>query len=243
MTRAQTWVVTVTGAVALTIAVAAARPASPKSGVHLTKPGEGGPASPKPGVHLTPPGEGGQTPDNPLTLPPGATRIVNFVKSGVKVAMCAEVSGETAPRSGADAPRAQTYVFVDDGKRISKVVVAPGGCDPAWSPDGARLAIVNPDGLWVFTDNGAKGSRVVDTNMPAFGPRTISGRIRFSKPQWSPDGAMVAFVAGNGQISWVEVADATTGKWIFKSPGEASAFSWGPDSKSLVIGGKTVPIK
>jgi penicillin amidase len=185
-----------------------------------------------------------QTRDNPLTLPPGATRVVNFVKSGLKVAMCAEVSGESAPRSGAEADRPQTYVFVDDGKRISKIVVAPGGCDPAWSPDGARLAIVSPEGLWVFTDNGSKGSRIADAAgpQPPAGQRTEFARVRFTKPQWSPDAALIALLATNGGASWVEVVNASSGDRVFKSEPDVSAFSWTADSKGLNIGGRVVPI-
>ncbi len=68
--------------------------------------------------------------------------------------------------------------------------------DPQWAPDGAHLAFVRDDAIWLI---GADGSRpTVVTDHPA-GSRT---------PRWAPDGRQIAFVSRRRGWSQVWLQDA-----------------------------------
>lgn len=62
-------------------------------------------------------------------------------------------------------------------------LVAPGGYDPRWSPDGRRLAFYS-NGLWTVRVDGS-GLRRLPRVRSSIGPRL---------PSWSPDGTRIAFV-------------------------------------------------
>src|SRR5215510_3422251 len=63
---------------------------------------------------------------------------------------------------------------------------APGMRDPAWSPDGKRLAIVVLDRIWTMQADGHDATELTK------GP----GSER--EPAWSPDGKRIAFSADHG---------------------------------------------
>jgi dipeptidyl aminopeptidase/acylaminoacyl peptidase len=133
---------------------------------------------------------------NTVPVPPGARRVINFDKSGSRVAICAEVEPEQAEmmlRNGRKLPA--THIFIDDGQSMRKVVTGLGGCDPAWSPDGTRLAFSAPDGLWVIDDKSDTGRRLVDLT------RQDNARYEtVAQPRWSLDSGALAYVllAGGG---------------------------------------------
>ena len=166
-------------------------------------------------------------------LPPGAVSLVNEDWSGSHLALCAQ-TGEPAIKRGARTI-AQTAVWAGDASAVHKLAAGPGACDPAWSPDGKRLAVTAADGLWIFPAESAAGALVAESRVPA-GQSTEFTYRAFSHPAWSPDGDLVALVVTNGGISWVEVYDALGGALFYTSPPDSSSFSWGATARDLKVG-------
>ena len=175
--------------------------------------------------------------DAPPPPPPGTEKVISYDRQGSRLAVCAQEPGEPIVRGSRRIPRTQVYI-ADKGV-ISRTTIGVGACDPAWSPDGARLAVTAPDGLWVMQGDLKAGERVADATPPA-GARTEFGDVAFSKPRWSPDGRRIGLLVSNGGTTWIEVVDADTGKRVFKSDAEVYSFTWSPDSRSIVIGDRTI---
>ena len=158
---------------------------------------------------------------------------MNEDRSGSRRALCAQTGGETIKRG----PRtiAPTAVWAGDGAEVHRLNAGVAACDPAWSPDGKRLAVTGADGLWIFPSDSAAGTLVAESKLP-LGQLTEFTYRAFSHPKWSPDGVLVALVVTNGGTSWVEVFDARSGRLFYTSPPESDGFSWGPTARDLKVG-------
>lgn len=155
-------------------------------------------------------------------LPPGAVSLINQDRHGALVALCADTGAE-AVQKGSKTIRG-TAVWVGEGATMRRVRAGLGACDPAWSPDGRRLAVTAAEGLWVFPANSAEGDLRVASRPPV---GSIESNYRaFSSPRWSPDGALVGLIVSNSGTSWVEVFEANSGRLFYTSPPENYTFSW-----------------
>jgi dipeptidyl aminopeptidase/acylaminoacyl peptidase len=157
-------------------------------------------------------------------LPPGANTFINEDRSGSLIALCAD-TGQPAIRQGPKTVRA-TAVWAGRPSNLRRLEAGTGACDPAWSPDGRRLAVTSAEGLWVIPADAAVGSLRVVARVPNGEPPERTYRA-FSDPEWSPDGALVGLVVTNGGTTWVEVFHATSGRLFYTSPPQTSSFSWG----------------
>jgi hypothetical protein len=170
----------------------------------------------------------GQTP-----LPPGAVSVVNEDRFGSQHALCVETGGKPVQR-GAQRIKA-TEVWAGESDHLHKLSAGLGACDPAWSPDGRRIAVTAAEGLWVFPAKSPDGSLRVEAKVPIGGPTEFTYRA-FSHPEWSSDGALIALLVTNGGTSWVEAFQASTGKLFYTSPPETYTFSWGSGARDLKAG-------
>ena len=122
------------------------------------------------------------------------------------------------------------------GATSSKVLTGTGSGDPAFSPDGQRIAYVSysPMELRVIPANGGESIKVVDTP-----------NRRIQSPVWSPDGHMLAFLTAglyNYDEIWIvpisEKGQATATPTSFKLPNGTSRplFGWTSENKIGLIG-------
>ena len=153
--------------------------------------------------------------------------------------MCVE-TGEKEVQKGAR-KILPTEVWVGEKDRLHKLNTGIGACDPAWSPDGRRIAVTDADGLWVFPAASSDGRLRVVSKVPLGSPSEFTFRA-FSHPEWSPDGALVAVIVTNGGTSWVEVFEAGSGRLLYTSPPQTYGFSWSGGPRQLKIGDNDVDL-
>ena len=133
--------------------------------------------------------------------------------------------GRAGRSAGREDASPATGVWAGEPPEPSTIAGRAGACDPAWSPDGRRLALTAADGFWVFPADSSEGELRVEARLPVGGSSESHYRA-FSHPRWSPDGVLVALLVSNGGTSWVEVFEVRTGRLFYTSPPGNSSFSW-----------------
>jgi len=163
----------------------------------------------------------------PMTTLPGATAVTSRTLSATLALPAGQIAITFQSfRDGEEG----LYLMRDDGQGQMRW---RAGADPAWSPDGRRLAFSqvqdNRDTLYVL-DTGGKTEPT----------RLTAG---FS-PHWSPDGRMLAFAdtrQGNADI-FVINADSTGERVLRRSPANEIDPCWAPTGRRLAFerGGQIV---
>ena len=140
----------------------------------------------------------------------------------------AEVAGSTG-HSSIDA------VDPRDGRRRTLVEHRGAAYQPAWSPDGDRLAVV-------LGTAGCRSQRPCPQRLVIRDPdeqagRTVVGRGAAAAPAWSPDGATITFTWDRGEGPAVWVLDVATGSLerVTRGPGGDAEPTWSPDGSQVAF--------
>ena len=108
--------------------------------------------------------------------------------------------------------------------QISSAAQSPttGVQDPAWAPDGKRIAVSYLDRIWTMSPDGRQARALSDAAL---------GVER--EPAWSPDGSRIAFATSRGDGFDIYIASLKGGPptMVSSMPGDERWPSWTPDGR------------
>ena len=134
---------------------------------------------------------------------------------------------------------AAAAVFVCALATLHSQSVTPSGVaglrEPAWSPDGKRLAVVFLDRIWTIAPDGRDGKPLDAARRDA---RSEAPAVQ-RDPAWAPDGRRVAFAMdlGDGFDIYLSPVKGGAAERITSLAGDERGPSWTPDGRIVFAGG------
>ncbi len=119
----------------------------------------------------------------------------------------------------------EIYAANLDGKGVKNLTRnASKDSDPAWSPDGNRIAFVS--------DREGNKSRIWTMDATGRNLTLLTGDLEAEAPQWSPDGTRIAFVSGNR----IHIMGADGSQQRALTPGAQAEYfpTWSPSSSTRI---------
>jgi serine/threonine protein kinase/Tol biopolymer transport system component len=136
--------------------------------------------------------------------------------------------------------KAKLFIINFDGSRLAEIPsVKKGSFDPAWSPDGKRIA-------FTFLSNGSAQINVIDLSDNSITPITQSSTDTrmpdwSRQPAWSPDGKLILYTGHSRLNNALQI-------WVMSELGQNQTMlinrgptywdflpSWSPDGKTILF--------
>lgn len=161
----------------------------------------------------------------------GTTRIVvTPVDGGGSDTSAATVTGAGHPELIAFEIPGAIAVMHADG--TGRVVLVPDGREPAWSPDGSRLAFVRY--VESEADQGGLNSHIFTIRADGSAETQVTtGEVFDRDPAWSPDGTRIVFSRWSSGGGLMVVNDAGSGPTPLPASGVNP--TWSPDGTRLAF--------
>ena len=99
--------------------------------------------------------------------------------------------------------------------------------DPAWSPDGSRIAFASKRaGSFDLFTMGADGTGT---------RRLVATKADEAQPSWAPDGRRLVFSRGSPADLWIVGADGSGVRRLLQAPTDDAQPSWSPDGRWIAF--------
>jgi len=124
---------------------------------------------------------------------------------------------------------------------ITPLTALPGlEYDPAFSPDGSRVAFLRVPNFQTEGEMTLEVQLVGAESSLRVSEEPASFASPIASPTWSPDGSMIAFLRWRADEGWgiyeVPALGGAERKVLALGAGGASGLSWSPDGRSLAVG-------